>query len=124
MLYNKDWDRKPNPVADVLMKAADLLEKHGHVKMTRKNPNGSMCFLGALKTAQGRDEHHHTYDTPLTLLASEKVMETLGLTFGRGYALNDARHVMADWNNEGKRTAQEVIDAMRQTAKSLEKVHA
>jgi len=28
MLYNKDWAYKLNPVADVLFKAADLLEKY------------------------------------------------------------------------------------------------
>jgi hypothetical protein len=110
MLYNKDWDYKLNPVADVLMKAADLLEKHGHIKHLRGDLKSGMCFLGAIEAAQGRSKSW--VDTPLTYEASRVVVKALNLTAG-----HDDRVVMANWNNEPKRTAQEVIDAMRLAAK-------
>lgn len=117
MLYNKNWDYKLNPVADTLMKAADLLEKYGHAKHVRVAPDGSMCFLGALNAAQGQHSQMGP-DTPLTKLASEATMKVLGLKI-QNDGIQDARHAVADWNNEPWRTGQEVIDAMRKAAKSL-----
>lgn len=125
MLYNKNWDYKLNPVADTLMKAADLLEKYGHAKHVRVAPDGSMCFLGALNAAQGQHSPMGP-DTPLTKLASDATMKVLGLTIqvpdrelGAIYGYPDARHVVADWNNQPERTGKQVINAMRKAAKSL-----
>jgi hypothetical protein len=123
MLYNKDWAYKLNPVADVLFKAADLLEKHGHIKRTRGDRKTGMCFLGALEVAQGYELINTWHDTPLTVEASEAVAKTIGVNRSEGYP--DYRTNMANWNNEGVRTGQEVIDAMRKTASNLmENAHA
>ena len=111
MLYNKDWDYKLNPVADVLMKAADLLEKHGHIKFLRGNTVEGMCALGALQEAQG--EPNLGWDTELTLQASRIVTGMLGVSYPMGYP----HAALADWNNRPERTGQEVIDAFRQAAK-------
>ncbi len=112
MLYNKDWDYKLNPVADVLMKAADLLEKHGHIKFLRGNIIEGMCALGALQAAQGKI---YDLDTELTLTASQVVVDAMKLK--HEFAMPHA--ALAAWNNLPERTGQEVIDAMRKVAKSL-----
>ena len=124
MLYNKDWAYKLNPVADVLFNAADLLEKHGHIKHERGNEHVGMCFLGALDTAQGRARYSGG-DTLLTYEAAEAVAQSLGLKLDVQHQESDYRHAMANWNNAGERTGQEVIDAMRSTAsKLMENAHA
>lgn len=126
MLYNKDWAYQLNPVADVLLRAADLLETHGHTKGTRVDRRGRMCFLGALEVAQG---HQYGYvpgerDGEVTVEAARVVAETLGLK-PRINDANDPRGCVVDWNNATERTGQEVIDAMRLTAAHLmEKAHA
>lgn len=114
MLFNKNWDKVPNdPVSDVLLKAADLLEKHGLAKSTRIAFDGSMCFLGALEKAQG---YQNTWsDTPLTYAASEAVSKALGLPEPFP---GDYRHAVVRWNNASERTVQEVVAAMRLAAKT------
>lgn len=112
MLYNKDWE-PTNPIADVLLKAADLLEKHGHTKHIRRDSLGQMCFLGALEAAQCQNTFYP--DTKLTYQAAAAVATTvLGMV-----PSDDMRAFVAHWNNADVRTGQEVIDAMRHTAKVL-----
>src|SRR5882672_3728620 len=125
MLYNKDWAYKLSPVADVLFKAADLLEQRGHTKWTRLDDSGRMCFLGALECAQGHEIGYvlGKRDSEITVEASRVVAQTLGLKLkaheARDIGTNDYRKVMIDWNNNAARTGQEVIDAMRMTASKL-----
>ncbi len=124
MLYNKDWDYGDNPVSAVLLKAADLLEKHGHTRFIRKDDSGSMCFLGALEEAQGHEQGWFSLgdDSALTFKASKAVSETMGLdALGFKADPHDARSAVVRWNNDLKRTGQEVIDAMRLTAKVVAK---
>lgn len=135
MLYNKDWAYKLNPVADTLLKAADLLEKRGHTKHIRLDGAGRMCFLGAVAVAQGQESGwllgERGGDSKITHEAARAVVDSLGLKPRRLLTdkgdERDYRGVMVDWNNKTERTGQEVIDAMRQTASQLlekEKVHA
>lgn len=133
MLYNKDWEQpKINPVSEVLLKAADLIEQKGHIKSIRKTEAG-FCFLGALEEVQGIGLGTTWKDSPLTYQASEAVAKMLGLApyndfwkTGQEPAALDYRTPVAQWNNAPERTAQEVIDIMRQAAKvaSTEKVDA
>lgn len=124
MLYNKDWEQpKINPVSDVLLRAADLIERKGHIKGLRKTGAG-FCFLGALEEVQGVGLGNGWEDTPLTYQASEAVAKMLGLAAYNDFWVNDQkstfvdyRHPVAQWNNAPKRTAQEVIDIMRQAAR-------
>lgn len=126
MLYNKDWAYQLNPVADILLKAADLLEQRGHTKWTRLDDVGRMCFLGAVEIAQG---HEHGYalgghDGEITHEASRVVAQALGLKLRMDDPRkldgeHDYRGAVVDWNNATERTGQEVIDAMRLTASKL-----
>ena len=113
MLYNKDWERKSNPVSDLLYKAAALLEKHGHVRFSREDENGSMCFLGAMEAAEHGDVMAGRPDSELVIQAAEAVIQTLGI---KPREDRDARYPAVAWNNVPERTGQEVIDAMRLAA--------
>lgn len=124
MLYNKDWEHPVvySEIGNVLLKAADLLEKHGHTKYIRRNMDGSMCFLGAVQEAQGM--FTTVEDTPLTIAASEAVTKFLDLKptnrTTRLYVGHDYYYavLVADWNNAEERTAEEVINIMRQVAET------
>jgi len=84
-----------------------------------------MCFLGALDAAQGRTGGYNIPDTQLTIEASETVVKNLGLKLNVAREELDFRYTIVNWNNEGERTGQEVIDAMRNTAvKLMENVNA
>ncbi len=125
MLFNKDWDRPhTNPVSEVLLKAADLIEQRGHTKHIRVDDKGSMCLLGAIAVAQGHDIGYSLGmrggDTELTYEAAETIVNTLGIMVG----LRDIRGIAVDWNNAPKRTAQEVIDVMRLAARTKVKENA
>jgi len=50
-------------------------------------------------------------DTLLTYEAAEAVAQSLGLKLDVQHQEPDYRHAMANWNNAGERTGQEVIDA-------------
>jgi hypothetical protein len=114
MLYNKEWERPSNPVSDVLLKAAELIAQKGHAKYTRLDySTGSMCLLGAIDAAQGNNPDRSTQDTPLTMKATLAIAKTLGLHLN---PFEDARYPAVRWNNDGKRTAQEVIDTLRLAA--------
>lgn len=121
MLYNQDWGRA-NPVRDVLLKAADLLETYGHVKHTRVDHRGSMCILGAIDAAQNENKGRPRLtspDTPLTYQVSDVVAATLGLHVGLHEGVGaDSRHAIVAWNNSNERTAQEVIDVLRLAART------
>jgi hypothetical protein len=47
MLYNQDWDKRSH-VSSILLRAADLIEEHGHLKYRLGNPDEGMCANGAI----------------------------------------------------------------------------
>lgn len=99
--------KQSNPVSDVLRRAADLMELHGHCKFTRRNDAGSMCILGAIEAAQ----NHRTtfFDSSLTIHAARAISDVLNLE-------NTSLCDVADWNNIPERTGEEVIAVMRLAA--------
>lgn len=98
--------KQSNPVSDVLRRAADLMELHGHCKFIRRNDAGSMCILGAIETAQDR---YNSCDSSLTTQAARTIADVLNLE-------NTSRGDVADWNNLPERTGEEVIAVMRLAA--------
>lgn len=100
--------KQSNPVSDVLRRAADLMELHGHCKFTRRNDVGSMCILGAIEAAQDRCTTH-VLDSSLTRLAARTIADVLHLG-------NTSSGDLVDWNNLPERTGEEVIAVMRLTA--------
>lgn len=122
MLYDTRRDRTTE-VGDLLNRAADLIEKHGHTKHTLVNKeDGSMCFMGAMYQAHSSA---WTYD-PAMIEAVEITARMLKLRYDGGYETTALRAVV-DWNNHPDRTGAEVIAAMRAAAviaNKKEKCHA
>lgn len=97
-------------VKELLLKAADLLERDGWVQHTRYASNGARCVLGALDDALGgmREADHEAPDVwkkAVTLIA-DSVEAPYEWTFR-----------VAEWNNAKGRTAQQVIRKLRKLAK-------
>lgn len=107
---------------ETLNKAADLLEKKGHTKFTRQDENG-MCILGALLAAKKLNPFSASGQV-LTEMAL--VYDNLRFTTVPDSDDNNAYgHCYAKlcevvfWNNADARTGQDVINALRETAKGL-----
>ncbi len=85
-------------VGEVLLRAADYMEKHGHCKFKLKNVYGAVCFNGALIEAlrgYGPDTDCGTYRA-----ATKRC----------GFADSNES---ARWNNAPERTAADVIARLR-----------
>lgn len=116
MLHNPSWDKATNSVRDTLLRAADLLEKRGHVKWQLKDDKGSMCALGAILEAQGYDWVEGSYPNQdrLTQPAATAICLAMGLRAHHG-----VQYAIADWNNGPSVTGADVIKAMRLAAEQV-----
>lgn len=114
MLYNQDWNKsQQNPVADLLLRGAYLIEKYGHTKGELKNENGAMCFMGALVEGEPRSE---SLQWPKVIEdAAEITVKAINLELD-----NDYITTIVDWNNAPERTGEEVIAAMRLAAQLVQ----
>lgn len=97
-------------VGQVLLKAAQLIERHGLAKETRLSTEGAFCLHGAISMAACGDPDQ---DSIIDGLASMAFVEYL--------ARNDiykspTRNGAAFWNNAPERTASEVISALTSCA--------
>jgi hypothetical protein len=104
MLYNKNWDQK-STVKDTLNRAADLIEKYGHIKGQLGDRKMGMCANGAIFAAVGGSSE-------IWNDATNALGKHLGLS---GYV----RYDIPAWNNAPERTKEEVITAMRDAADAL-----
>lgn len=118
MLYNTDWNKKNNPVADLMNRAADLIDQNGYSRYnfltTQFNAHlhdgqklGSMCILGALQIAAGVASDNLCRNR----LAEN---ETLSSAF---FKLKD--HLKTDpatWNNEFAGSTKAVSSKLREVA--------
>lgn len=127
MLYNKDWDLPKTP-AEVLRRAAMLIEEHGSAKYYfRITPElqrttlkastqklGSMCIQGAMIAAIGEDpniEPHHKMQNPLLRGTMELLAKKVG-------------YEPAIWNNSANTSQETIVMTARTLADELELVAA
>lgn len=82
---------------EILLAAADHLERYGWVKNMRGGPGAPCCTVGAIAVACNNDE-------PLYSEACQVLREHLNV------------RRLTDWNDTRSRTADEVITAMRAAA--------
>lgn len=99
---------------EILTAAADMIERYGLAKWSQLCENGKMCIHGAISVAAFGMAEHYTSGTP----AGQAELAVYRFLHGRGEKgvylgtlTNDAN--LADWNNEGKRTQAEVVEALR-----------
>lgn len=92
--------------ADVLERAAGIIETFGLLKHYQGNKREGYCAIGAISVAQYGE----------TFALSTPEMETYGDAMGFE---GESGWPIARWNNAPERTAQEVIDRLRAGAKRL-----
>jgi hypothetical protein len=104
--------------ADILEKAAEVLETRGWCQYTYEAPSGEVCAIGAVRTA--------VWGAPLLMCVSrEIVQEDYSKANGALKALADHVNfqywpeIGAFWNDAPGRTKEEVIDAFKHAAKDL-----
>lgn len=129
MLYNKDWDKKTNSVADLLNKAADIIETRGHAKYYLLDSDGlGFCAQGALMSAIGVTDYTilhggawaqatRNQDYMNAIAALDSAMDDKWKA--NGCARNGASFAVVHWNNSVATTKEDVIAKMREVASSL-----
>jgi hypothetical protein len=102
MLWNPKHDlpaeTKADPIADVLRRAADRIERLGHCKHALGTIEGPNCLLGAII--------HEADDKDLAERAVIHFTARTGIAW------------RATWNNAPERTKEEVVSALRAAAES------
>jgi hypothetical protein len=104
--------------AEILEKAADLIEANGFWKNQLWGPEGQCCSVGAVMKATGSSI---SLDSQ-TRYARGEAVKALGVTLGLVPAdveWPEAWSEVVGWNNVDERTADDVVDAMRRAAKDL-----
>ena len=106
MLYDKKWNQevKVDEVGELLLKAADVVERKGWCQCRLRTPSGRVCVMGAVLVAHGEDIETPFYDHPYWL---DKAM---------GRIQNVTNRWPPEWNDQGGRTAEEVVSVLRQAA--------
>lgn len=106
------------PWRQLLLDAADVIERQGHCKYRLQNHLGQVCWLGALMKVQN-NEACDLQSSPVFLEAAKKTRDYLGLQFKfpGSHRFGDSASQMVFWNNLPERTGEEVIAAMRGAAK-------
>ena len=126
----------PTDPADILEQAADLLETNGWCRGDFEDNAGRHCAVGAIRCVTGQqavEQEIHEASTRLgtspNLHLRNKFKEVMNASL-------DATNILAEklsqtwrgpdeyvyiptWNDEAARTADEVIDLMKHTAKDL-----
>lgn len=98
--------------AEVLEKAADLIDTVGHCKhrlydTDRDGQVIAYCLIGGIWAALGT-EHATT--------TGRRLLDRLGF---KKFGYVDAAVSIIDWNNADERTGAEVVDLLKETAKDL-----
>lgn len=109
--------------ADVLRRAADILDQGGWCRWTLIDDRGAHCLIGAIFCARripalGAPPEHSQVEVHRD---AELVCETLGLPFvSTPRTVRSAWSVVVQWNNETAQSGAQVAKALRDTADRLE----
>lgn len=92
---------------EVLEAAAEYIEQHGWIKYRASNNDGNVCTLGALASVCGWERSMNYSAVPRLLDYQE----------AQGLLQNIIHSSIGEWNDEPKRTEQEVLDTLQKAAK-------
>jgi hypothetical protein len=121
MLYDPNWQKsEPKQLTkqqQVLLNAAEKIEKYGHIKNDMGAESRGYCLSGAIRAASF-DEIGYTESDLKGYTEDRYALHTGGLTavcmvMGMPYL---AWHEAIHWNNELERTKGEVVDVLRKAA--------
>lgn len=103
-------------VAEVLEKAAEVIETRGHTKEQYVNANGAVCAMGAIRTAAwGRV----LYLAKGITEEQSALHDRAAIEVGRHLAREGCNVVITEWNDAPDRTGEEVVDTFKLVAKDL-----
>jgi hypothetical protein len=102
-------------MSDAMLKAADYIKEHGHAKLTLKDSEGRVCLLGALLTVTTGSAYGGSSAEDRV---ADAAMDLLGMRLKEGNKPASAIDAI-DWNNAEERTAEEVINLLKETGESL-----
>ncbi len=107
----------PQEMADILDKAADLLEADGWGQHAFQKPDGSMCSVGAIRKAVSGNSEIIFY----RISSEDQICTELEKHLDRSPTRREVAPTDAvmRWNDHPGRTMFEVIDLFRATAKDL-----
>jgi hypothetical protein len=109
----------PQQTASVLTASADYIETHGWNQGSLRNQHGAVCAMGAIATIAPPDANRQTSAAERAALAA--LASYLGLKPEPGDTGPIATHpgfLVSAWNDDAE-DADQVITAMRHTAKHL-----
>jgi hypothetical protein len=106
-------------MAETLERAAGLLEIHGWTQCVYKNEAGAMCIRGALYQAVGLNTNTQQVITSSTTVRDWNGRSDLAISAAYRLARKVGAGSEISWNDEDGRTADEVIDALKETAKDI-----
>src|SRR5882672_9738094 len=114
MLNNENWDL--NEVGKTLNKAADIMDELGQAKYVTEAKDGSVCIQGAIYIILSGDAHtpgEHEDLATQCFKVLRKQLPPVGDHVGWS-AAGDVCH----WNNDARRTKDEVVNFMREVART------
>lgn len=98
--------------ADILDKAAALIDKHGHCKGTHKNDAGALCTRGAVIRASS-PRYSFTRNKYVPMPAADAMRE-----FERHLLRTVGNWGPISWNDAPERTKEEVVSTLRAAAQA------
>lgn len=107
MLFDPKWKtaETTEPWRDLLHRAADLIERHGHVKEEVGSVHKGFCVFGALNYAETQSSTDSGWHGMTALDA-----------MGREPECADYNQNVIVWNNQAETTAEQVVALMRRVA--------
>ena len=100
----------------LLLKAAALIEKHGLAKWTVCTPDGRLCLRGAIAVASGQSHSRAEVNWWHANEMAREADRMVRMSLGEESKYGDAS---ADWNNDDRRTQDEVVAKLRAVALGL-----
>jgi hypothetical protein len=99
--------------AEALRKAANIMKKKGHAKHELEDKQGRVCLLGAINMA--------LFGRPASFgdKRSDSLLSHVAAYLSRKLGKRVTDFGAVDWNNDRQRKGEEVIAALRGTARVL-----
>ena len=117
MPFDGETFDKPDPIRDVLLKAADLIRTRGLAKHTQVDVAGGLCVLGAISVAIAGHVYLRGNGASKEACAlHDDAFRRMQRVSAVGLPWVDDAFDFSYWNNSPERTAEEVIDALEKAA--------
>jgi hypothetical protein len=109
----------PEQTASILMAGADYIETHGWHQGSLRNSNGAVCAMGAIASIAPPGANRQTSAGERAALAAlARYLDLKPEPSDTGFIATHPGFLVSAWNDDAE-TADQVVTAMRHTAKHL-----